>query len=189
MVYSRKFLNGFTLIEVIVVVGLIGLIALFILGILLANNRFYNNQTGEITAISGTRQIADRIAEYGRAAVSVEAAYTYNSMNYTSGASTIIFKIPSIDSASQIIAGTYDYVIITPDIVDPARLMLFLDPHITSARNPRNAELTRNLAVAAFTYNPDIATADTAAYNIQINVGGTNPAAETITGQVTFRNK
>src|SRR3989338_5696796 len=184
---SRKN-TAFTLLEVVVVIGLIALMAIFVVGIMIANNRFFNNQTGEITAISGTRQIADRILEYGRLAVSVASSYTYNTVDYSSGATSVIFQIPSINSAGQVLT-TYDYVIITKDSVNPLRLLLFLVPDAASARVPRNVELTNKLGDVLFTYDPNAASADAVNYSIQINMGGPSGAAETVEGRVTLRKK
>ena len=182
--------TGFTLVEVVVVVGLVGLLAAFGVGIFIANNRFYQNQTGEIQAISGTRLIADRINQYARSAVNFEASIVYNSVTYTTNATTVVMKLPAIDASSQIIAGAYDYAIVTRDPNNAQRLMLFISPDAASARLALDSELTDKLSVVNFTY--DDATPSQAVnmtYQVKIDTGGRSPGIEDLRGGVTLRNK
>lgn len=176
--------------ELVVVIGILALLAIFLLGILVSNNRFYANQSDEIRAISGTRIISDRIAEFTRAAVNVLANYTYSGVNYVSDADTIVFQIPAVDASWNIISATYDTVIITEDTADPSRLLLLLDPGASSARRARNLELTGKLDTVSFTYSPGAPpAAQKVDYLIRINMGGSSPAVEYVEGSVTLRNK
>lgn len=185
-----RFPTGFSLIELLIVIGITALLAMLLLGILIANNRFYANQSGEISAVINTRIISDRIAEYTRGAVAVLASYTYNSINYVSDTDTLVLEIPAIDASANIIASAYDRVIITADPGNSARLLLYLDPDASSARLPRNAELTNSLGIVAFTYIPGAPPAtDRIDYLIRITASGASPATEYIEGSITLRNK
>ena len=182
--------KGFTLIEMLVVIGLVGLLSVFAAGIFISNNRFYQNQSGEIEAISGTRAIADHINEYGRLGDSIVASRTYNSTLYTTGATTVIFRIPSVDASNAIIASTYDYGYVTRDPSNTSRLVLMLELGAGSARKARNIQLTDKLSTVSFTYdNATPSQAGNVTYQIIINTGGKYPGIEDVRGGVTLRNK
>ncbi len=187
---NHKFLTGFTLLEVIVVIGVLAILIVFLLGIVIANSRFYSNQSGEIGAISSTREISNRITEYTRAAVMALATTTYSSILYTADSDTLILQVPSIDASFNIISATYDNVIITRDTGNSSRLVLVVDPNASSARKSRDLELTSNLASTTFTYIPaSPPSTDRVDYLIKVIMGGSSPASEYIEGSVTLRNK
>lgn len=182
--------RGFTLLEMVVVIGIGTILVLFVLGILISNNRFYANQSGENEAIFNTRIIADRIASYGRGAAAVLSSYIYNSSNYVSDSDTLVLQVPSIDASANIIGGAYDHVIITRDLSDTSKLQLYVDPDASSSRGARGVLLTNKLDTMTFTYSsttPDIS--EKVDYLIKITMGGSSPASEYIEGSVTLRNK
>lgn len=184
-----RFLTGFTLAEVLVIVGLLVIVIVLGLGIFLSNNRFYENQTGKIALVNVLREAADRIAEYGREAAAFESSYAYGSTIYNTGAQTVIFRLPARNASDDIIAGIYDYAIITASSTVPNRLELLVDADPGSARPERNLLLTDSLTSVVFTYdNVDVLQAGTVTFEITATAGGRYPATEKIYGQTTLRN-
>ena len=182
--------SGFTLAEVLVVIGLIGILSVFAVGIFFSNNRFYQTQSGEINSIVSTRLISDRINEYGRVASAILSSRAFSSTTYTTGAETVIFQIPSVNGSGGIIAGTYDYALVSKDLSDATRLRLILDPNAASARIARDIELTTNLTSVTFTYdNGDPTLAKNVNYQVRVTEGGRYQSTELVTGGVTLRNK
>ena len=151
---------GFTLAEVVVVILLLALMLSIGSAIFIYNNRFYETQTGEVFSITATREAADRINEYGRQAVGISNSYIYNFITYTTGAQTVIFQVPSLDSSNQVITGSYDYVIIGANPGVANRLELIVVPAAGSFRPARNLLLSDKLTALNYTYNnPDLALA------------------------------
>ena len=185
------FLTGFTLAEILVVITLLVILITVGVQIFIYNNRFYENQAGEIFSITATREAADRINEYARAAVALESTYLYGSTIYATDAQTAIFKIPGIDTAGQTIGGVYDYAIMGPSPSDPNRLELIVDsPDAESVRAPRLLLLTDKLTSIIFTYdNADPALIRKVDYEIVVTDTGRTPASEQIFGSATLRNK
>ena len=187
---QKKSRFGFTLAEVLVVIGLIAILSVFAVGIFLSNNQFYQTQSGEINSIVSTRLISDRINEYGRVANSIVASRAFSGATYTTGAETVIFQIPSVNGSGGIIAGTYDYVVVSEDLSDATRLRLILDPNASSARISRDIELTTNLTSVSFTYSDaDPTLAKNVNYEVRVTEGGRYQSTERVTGGVTLRNK
>ncbi|MDZ4243601.1 MAG: prepilin-type N-terminal cleavage/methylation domain-containing protein [Candidatus Doudnabacteria bacterium] len=182
---------GFTLAEILVVIALLVILITIGVQIFLYNNRFYENQAGEIFSITATRETADRINEYARAAVALENTHLYGSTTYATDAQTVIFRIPGIDAAGQTISGVYDYAIMGPNPSDTKRLELIVDsPDPASVREPRLLLLTDKLTSIAFTYdNADPALVRKVDYEIIVTHTGRTPASEQIFGSATLRNK
>lgn len=187
---NKSFLTGFTLAEILIVCGLFAILITIGAGIFLSHNRFYENQAGEISSINSTREAADRINEYARAAIILVSSYTYNSVLYTSGSQIVIFGLPAIDSANNIIEGSFDYVIIGANPVHPNRMELIVDPNPSSARIARNLLLTDRLTSLTFTYdNQDFSQVRKISYEFRVTDIGRSPGTERVFGSSTLRNK
>lgn len=183
-------MRGFTLAELLVVVALAAILMMFGAQIFLMNNRFYENQTQEILSVNSTREAADRINEYGRAASSFVNSYVYSSVTYNTGAQTVIFRLPSINSSGGVISGVFDYVIVSVDPGNSSRLVLIVDPGAGSVRRARNLQLTDKLVAINFTYdNTDLALAKKVTYDFTVMYPGRSAASEQVHGAVNFRNK
>lgn len=180
---------GFTLAEVLVVTFLFVTLIVIATGIFLYNNRFYENQSGEIASIQAVREAGDRINEFARQALAMEAAYTYNSINYNTGPSTVIFRLPALEADDDVIAGVYDRVIIGASSTAPNLLELISAPHPSSARPGRYLLLSDKLTALNFTYdNANLTLAKSITYDITVKETGRHPAQERVRGSATLRN-
>lgn len=181
--------GGFTLSEILVVIALLTVLIAVGVRIFFSNNLFYENQTGKIDSIRAAREAADRLGEYGRLAAAIESSYTYNSVNYSSGVSTVIFRVPSLDSNGAIIAGVYDFAIITASTTPAGSLELLVDASPGSSRPSRTLLLSNKVSSVAFTYDdPTPALAKNITYDLTITQTGRFPALERVRGSVTLRN-
>src|SRR3989344_1376238 len=189
---TRKPQAAFTLPEVLVVIALVAVMSSLLAGIFLSNNRFYENQSGEIQAVSAARQAADYLNEAGRASTSLSASIVYSWTTYTQGANLVIFQMPALDASKAIIAGTYDYVILgrDPDNPFPTRLIYIVSAAPGSYRKSRLVELSNKLASINFTYdNADPNIARNINYDLTLTYAGRTPGSETVHGGVSLRNK
>ncbi len=189
-VTRRKFLTGFTLGELTVVIALFSVLITVGVGIFLYNNRFYETQSGEIFSITATREASDRINEYARAAVAFEPSRIYDGRNYTTGTQVVILKLPALDAADQVISEKFDYAIIGSNPSNAKRLELILDPDAVSSRGARLLLLSERLTSINFTYDdPNLALARKLSYEIVVTDIGRSPGSEQIFGSATLRNK
>lgn len=181
--------RGFTIAELVVVVSLFAILVLFVFGTLIANNRFFKTQSGEIRAINSAREVADRINESARSAAAIASAHTYLTVQYATGGTLVVFQIPAIDSAGEIIASVYDYVIIGRDPNNSSRLIMIVSADAASVRKERVLEFSDKLSAIQLTYDdPDLMLAKNVIYDITFTEEAANPAVERITGSATIRN-
>ncbi len=176
--------------EVLVVTFLLAILVTLGVGIFLSNNKFYENESGKVLNNNATREAADRINEYTRAATKFAASRVYDGVNYATGATVLVLEIPAINSQGQIISGIFDYVIVAQDPNAANRLILIVDPHPSSLRLPRFHELTPALTSLSFTYdNSDLSLARKVDYTIKVRQTGRYPASDQIAGSASLRNK
>ncbi len=108
MTVKRKRSNqGFSIVELLIVLGLFAILAFFLSYIGIFNFQAYNSQTAELTIASDARTALDDIDNYTRQANRVISSYS----SYTTNSKTLILQIPSIDSSGQVINNTYDIVV------------------------------------------------------------------------------
>ena len=86
----------------------------------------------------------------GLQAEHVAATHVFSGINYSSGTTTALFEIPSIDASGAIIAGSYDYVGIYASSTDAYRIT---DAAAGSARISGEKKLTSVLEALSFSYD------------------------------------
>jgi prepilin-type N-terminal cleavage/methylation domain-containing protein len=181
--------KGLTLIEVLVVTGLTAILVTLGASIFLSNNLFYEFQGGKIEINNSAREAADKIDEFGREAIAVEASHTYLSTTHTTDADTMVFRLPALDAQNDIIEDIFDYVVVTASSTVPERLELYVDADPLSARPERELLLSDNLADFNIVYDdPDPALARVITFDLTLTGTGRNPASDTVYGRVTLRN-
>lgn len=182
-------MKAFTLIEVIIVIAIMVIVMMVCVGLFLANNRFYSTSSGEIRSVNATRDAADRLGEYARGADELVASRVFGSFTYITGATAVVMRLPSIDSPGNLVAGSYDYVMLGRDTGNASRLLLIMDGAAGSARKDRTLEITDRLSAISLTYdNADPALANQIVYTITVTQSGPNAASEQVTGTATLRN-
>ncbi len=102
--------RAFTLVEVLVTMALSVILLLTIVQLYIMYGRLITfHQTSIGITLDGS-SIMDATRTNGAQAESVVAAHSFSGVNYDSGATTAIFKLPSLDATGAIIDGAYDYV-------------------------------------------------------------------------------
>lgn len=136
---SRK---GLTLIETVVAMGLSLLVLTVLSDLFIQTRHLYllENNTSQLTTSSQTA-IA-RIDTIVRQGVSIESSYN----SYTAGNNRIIIKLPTVNSAGQLLLNTYDYVIYQLDPTNTTRLQEIVAADSASRRRSRTRTAMTNLA-------------------------------------------
>lgn len=184
--------TGFTLIEILVVIGLFALLMLFATGIFLSHNGLYYAQRAEINAVGSARGALDDMTDEIREAIAVETSAVYQSVIYTTDVDTLALRLPAVDASGVPSAGTYDHVIYYIDSANPKYLRKITAPDAASFRRAEDKKLiTEHLSSIVFTYNnstPDQASR----ININFTTQDTSRLATraiTLTEDVYLRNK
>lgn len=125
---------GFTLLELTVSVAVSTVIMLVLGGIFLAQGRFFDIQGAlSETQINSFRAI-DTVGLYASSAKDVVAGRTINSQAYTSGTSTVILELSSINASGAIIANTYDYIALGQNPTNSSQFIFDIDSATGSSR-------------------------------------------------------
>lgn len=149
--------RAFTLVEVVITVAVSVILMLAIAQLYVVYGRLITSQNAYINVVLGAGSIMDSFRLAGLQASRIAVSHTFVGVGYTSGASTVIFEIPSVDSSGSIITGTYDYIGIHASGTDAYRLV---DAAVGSSRVTGQKRLTNALSSMIFTYdNADLSLA------------------------------
>lgn len=138
--------NGFTLIEVVVVVALVAMASYILIDLFLGQHKLYKTQTAELNITNDARLTLDEIDLYVRQGNRVLSAYG----SYTTGPQSMIIQVQSFNSSGRLIAGTYDQIVFYMMGTDLFR-QVFSDP--ASSRQSGVKKLASHVSGFNLTYN------------------------------------
>lgn len=147
---TKKARRGFTLVEVLTVIA----ISIALLFVLTQTYVSYNQSFGYVMASTDATQSAAIIIKETSSAIlqanAVLASRSFSGTTYTSGPSTLVLSIPSVDAFGNILTNKYDYVAFYSDGT-AAYKKLEADP--SSARVSSTRQLTSALQSLTFSYD------------------------------------
>ncbi|GAC1413688.1 MAG: hypothetical protein NVSMB66_6100 [Candidatus Doudnabacteria bacterium] len=103
--------KGFTLIEIIIVMALLITVIGGVLELFISHNKIFSYQNALIKASGSARTTMNEISQDALQSYRIVGSQTVNGTSYTSGASTVIFQIPSFNASGTVISNTYDYAV------------------------------------------------------------------------------
>ncbi len=142
--------EGFTLVEIVIVVALFAILIFAFLGLYDDHGKLFNFENGVIRTSGGNRQALNEMRTLVLQSKLVLASRTFSGTVYTSGPSTMILQIPSIDASNNVIAGTWDYAVF---YASGTRLYRILEANASSVRKSNTKLLSDTLSAVTFTYN------------------------------------
>ena len=168
----RKPSKGFTLIEVLVVLGIITVVGTLLLVIIVNSTGLFLKQSSKIEQGRGLNDVLSSIRNNIKAAQSIASSYPEGpSPEYSSGANQLVLKLASIDSLGNIIPGEFDYFVFFQDQIK-VRFKIF--PNGLSSRVLLDQILLTNADSLEFSYydlaNPPQEVAPTSASKIKITL-------------------
>ena len=142
----NNFEQGFTLIEVTVVIGLVALSSFVLADLFLGQNKIYKTQTAELNISNDARASLDQIDSYVRQSMRALSSFDV----YSAGPQVLILQIQSVNLSDQLLPGTFDHVVIR---LDGTNLYSEVFPHAASGRSAGLRKLASNVTGLAFTYD------------------------------------
>lgn len=146
---QSKKTTGFTLIELLIAMGITAVIGLSLVVIIVNSAGLFYKQSSTVQEGLNINDALAIVRSSIKQASSVGVSYTDGSTVYTSGPQQLVLKVSSIDSAGNIIPGTYDNFVFYKD-QDFLRSKVFLNP--LSSRNPVDRILSTIVNNLNFTY-------------------------------------
>jgi len=164
-----NFKSGFTLIEVVIVIGLVSVCSIILSQLFIGQNRLYNSETAELDITGDARTALDDIDSYVRQSNRALSSFS----TYTAGSQVLILQIQSINSSNQLIAGTFDNVVY---YLSGSGLFRQVFPNVASSRSAITKKLASGVNSLTFTYN-------NADYSLVTEVQVDTTVQENVSGQ------
>jgi prepilin-type N-terminal cleavage/methylation domain-containing protein len=157
-------IRGFSAIEVLIVIAVSSLIMLALSNIFVTYYDSYAYQNAYInTSVSATTFLND-MNDLSLQASEIVSSHAFAGVTYTTGSTTVVFEIPSVNSSGEILANTSDYAVLFSSTTKLYRIM---DADASSARLDGTKQFTDVLQNLTLTYNNPT---PSSASNIVVNV-------------------
>jgi len=185
--------RGLTLIELLITMGLIGIILTVISSIYLVGIRTFREELASSTVQSDAQTILDAIITDTKNGMLIEPTLDTAYGTFTTGANTIIIRLPAVDSSKNILYnGTdmlYDHIIYYYNNNEIHKVTYAESGSIRYKNNGSNVVLDRNALSLSFEYDPDQSTATLVKVYLSSNIRVSNRNKEiNISGQARLRN-
>lgn len=174
----KIFNQGFTLVEILIASAIALIVGLFLTSILINNNGVFYKQSSLVNTGLSSNDVMSEIDKSITQAVSVAVAYPQDTPLYTTGANTLILKVPAL-GADGSIENVYDYIVIAKDASKNNVLRKKVFPDVSSIRKAEDLVMTTILNSISFNYlnkagvivEPQTATSVKTTLKVQSNFG------------------
>jgi hypothetical protein len=117
------------------------------------NQRLFSLQRAEVDVVGGARRMTDEVIRSVLEADEIAASVVWDGTTWTSGADTLVLRLPARDASGVIINGVFDTVLFAKKISNSAHFFKVVIPDPTSSRPSENRTLTEHLFAITFTYD------------------------------------
>src|SRR3989344_4012331 len=154
----KKLTKGITLIELLIGLAIFAILILFLANFFVSYYDSFNNLQASNSVSESTGIFINSISNAIRQADSIVSSRVFSGTTYTSNSTTIFLEIPSIDASSNVILGTYDYMVF---YLDSSNIYWLVDSNASSSRKSGYQLIASNISSLSFTYDDPIVTSAT----------------------------
>lgn len=186
---------GFTLIEVLIVVGIATVVASLLVVIIANSAGLFYKQSAKVGQGLGVNDALAKFRQIVKESNSIASGYPPGpSPAYTTSATEIVLKIPSIDALGNVITGVFDYFVFRKE-EDKFKLKIF--PDIQSSKKSQDQILATNVNGVLLHYfdsqNPPQEVAPTSATKVKMTLNlrqksGADYEEHIATSEASLRN-
>lgn len=145
--------KGFTLPEVIIATFLTAIVGGLILLIVVRSNGVFYTETAKVGQGLNVNDTLANIRSNVKVSAAVASSFTNGGTTYTSGSSTLVLKVPSVDSTGAIIPSTFDYIVYTKQVNRQTNMLVYkLFPATGSVKKSLDQVLAFNVNNLLFQY-------------------------------------
>lgn len=144
-------MKGFTLLETVIASAVALVAGTFLVAILVNHSGLFYKQNSIVSEGLSLNDAMREIENNIRQAVYIADGYPGGSPDYTTGAQTLVLKLPAL-SQSEVIDGVYDYAVVTKDSSEPRVIRVLVFPDFQSTRKASNLVLTNLLESVQFEF-------------------------------------
>jgi prepilin-type N-terminal cleavage/methylation domain-containing protein len=142
--------RGFTLMEIVIVVGLFAILSLVLALLFLYFNTTYLLGTARVDTAGSARNVMSVAEELLLPARYTLTSRTFSGTPYTADSTTLILEIPSYDASGAVIASTYDYAVMYKT---GNSVYLLVEADASSERKSGTKLLSSYVSDLTFTYD------------------------------------
>lgn len=186
--------KGLTLIEVLIAMGIATVVGALLLVIIVNSAGLFSQQSLKVEQGLGVNDALSKIRATIKESAGIAASYTFESTTYTTGATQLVLKLPSLDTSGNIISDTSDHFIF---FLDQTKLRFKSFPHSLSIRKMQDQIFTTSVDSLKFQYfdsaAPPNEVAPTSATKVRISLSlkqksGQTFETNTSTSEASLRN-
>ena len=126
---------GYTLIEVLISILIASVVGGLLLVVIVNSTGLFYKQSSKVEAGLNINDSLSSVRNNIKDASAVAESFTKGSETYTTNQNQLVLKVPSVDSANNIISNTYDYFVLFQDL-NKLRYKVFVD----AASNRKNQD-------------------------------------------------
>lgn len=141
--------RGFTLVELIISTAIAVVVGGLLISIFVSNTGLFYRESSKISEGLGINDSLSSIRSSIKQTQAVASGYPLVFPAYTSSTSELVLQIAAIDSSSNIIANTYDYIVYT---TSQNKLYMKVFPDALSSRKSVDKILSSNVTSVVFNY-------------------------------------
>ncbi len=179
--------RGFTLLEVVIVIGMFVVMMILLMNFFLSYNKSYLFDRALVATASSAGVVMNEVVTYTLQADQVLSSHVFSGTSYASGANTLVLELPAVDASGNILSSTYDYVVI---YVANGTVFRTISADATSSRHSGTKRLSDTIYSLGFTYNAvDFTQVSTVTADVQTQSSVKSTTAQThLTQIIRLRN-
>lgn len=162
---------GLTLAEAVIALGITAIVGALLLLIIVNSAGLFYKESSKVGQGVFANDALAKIKSSIKDSSAVVASYTFGSTTYTSSATQLVLKIPSIDSSGNIISNTFDYAVF---LLDQDKLRFKFFPDSLSGAKAQDQLLSLNVKTLQIQYlnlaNPPTEVAPTSATKVRVSL-------------------
>lgn len=187
-------MKGLTLVEVLIAMGVAIVVGALLVVIVVNSAGLFYSESSRISQGLGTNDALSKIRSGIKESNAVAASYISGGTTYTSFATQIVLKIPTIDSLGNTASDTFDYIVF---FRDQTKLRYKLFPDAQSSRKSQDQIFSTSVDSLIFKYldsqNPPNEVSPASATKVRIILSlkqktGQNIEVNTATSEASLRN-
>lgn len=148
-----KYLNGVTLVEILVGLAVFGFVSVLAASLYFAHFKLFSNQNTAINVSSQNKLVLDDITNQIRESQGVAASCCGGD---TTSATVLVLQLWPVDASSepfQPVGSAYDFIVYKRDSTDNTKLVKKVVPDTASTRQAKTTILATTVSTLNFTYD------------------------------------
>lgn len=178
----QRNLPGFTLFELLITISIMGMVVIVVSSLFISTNQFNRDEQLRIDVGEDASRVLGPLDRVLREGVQIVTSADIGGTTYTTGTSTVVFSLPSIDGTGATIIGTNDTAVLTFDTssADNLGIRLLVDPADNTYRPSQNTMVVDRVKDFYLRYTTDAPTAST-------TIGATVQVTKSVRGRAFTR--